>query len=146
MLTTRNALRDTMHNAELLRNGRRQNIRADPLPGSQPMSQLSDNLTSRREELKMKVPDVHAALNRLGIDVAPSTVFGWFNGSRSVRNMDHLKALCAVLQSDLNTLAGDEIEIAEGKVETSVVRELRELSPTQREAVLALVRSMKVSA
>jgi len=107
------------------------------------MTQLSDNLTNRREALKMSVPDVHAALNRHGIDVAFSTVAGWFNGSRSVRKMENLKALCVVLQTDLNTLAGDEVEIAEGKVEASVVRELREINPTQREAVLALIRSMK---
>lgn len=91
----------------------------------------------------MSVPDVHAALNRMGFDVAFSTVAGWFNGSRGVGKMEHLKALCVVLGTDLNALAGDEIEVAEGKVEASVLRELRGLSPTQREAVLALVRSMK---
>ncbi|GAB2494116.1 hypothetical protein GCM10027266_09320 [Arenimonas alkanexedens] len=57
--------------------------------------------------------------------------------------MEHLKALCMVLETDLSALAGDEIEVANGKVEASVLRELRELSPAQREAVLALVRSMK---
>lgn len=107
------------------------------------MTQLSDNLTSRRKELGKSVPEVHEALNRLGFDVAFSTVAGWFNGSRGVRKMDHLKALCAVLETDLNRLAGDEIEIAEGKVESAVVRELRDVSPAQREAVLALIRSMK---
>ncbi len=107
------------------------------------MSQLSDNLTSRRISLGMSVPDVHAALNRLGYDLAFSTVASWFNGNRRVRKMEHLKALCVVLQTDLNTLAGDEIEIADGRLESTIVRELREISPAQREAVLALVRSMK---
>jgi transcriptional regulator with XRE-family HTH domain len=107
------------------------------------MSLLSDNLTLRRESLGLSVTDVHQALNRAGFPVAFSTVAGWFNGSRGVRKMEHLKALCAVLQTDLNTLAGDEVEVAEGKVEASVVREMRDLSETQREAVLALVRSMK---
>ena len=91
----------------------------------------------------MSVPEVHAAMNRLGFDVAFSTVAGWFNGSRGVGKMEHLKALCVVLQTDLNTLAGDEIEIAEGKVEATVLRELREITPAQREAVLALIRTMK---
>ncbi|MFT3806080.1 hypothetical protein [Arenimonas sp.] len=107
------------------------------------MSQLSDNLTNRRDELKMRVEDVLVALNKMGHDVAYSTVAGWFNGSRGVRKMEHLKALCIILQTDLNSLAGDEIEIAEGKVESAVVRELRDVSPAQREAVLALIRSMK---
>jgi transcriptional regulator with XRE-family HTH domain len=107
------------------------------------MSQLSDNLTSRRKQLGLEVADVHEALSRAGFDLAYSTVAGWLNGNRGVRKMEHLKALCAVLQTDLNTLAGDEVEVAEGKVESSVVREMRDLDPVQREAVLALVRSMK---
>lgn len=107
------------------------------------MSQLSDNLTAQRDRLGMSVSDVHAALNRKGFPVAFSTVAGWFNGSRGVRKMEHLKALCAVLQTDLNTLAGDEVEVAEGRIEASVVREMRDLDETQREAVLAIVKSMK---
>lgn len=107
------------------------------------MSQLSDNLTARRDKLGMSVPEVHAAMNRMGFDVAFSTVAGWFNGNRGVRKMEHLKALCVVLQTDLNSLGSDEIEFADGKVEASVIRELRDLTPAQQEAVLALVRSMK---
>lgn len=107
------------------------------------MTQLAANLTARREELNLSVPDVHAELNRRGFPVAFSTVAGWFNGNRGVRSMEHLKALCGILQTDLNTLAGDEVEIAEGPLDSTVIRELRGLTPTQREAVLALVRSMK---
>lgn len=107
------------------------------------MSQLSDNLNLQRDKLGLSVTDVHAALNRKGFPVAFSTVAGWFNGSRGVRKMEHLKALCAVLQTDLNTLGGDEVEVAEGKVEASVVRELRDLNETQQQAVLAIIRSMK---
>lgn len=107
------------------------------------MSQLSDNLNLQRDRVGLSVTEVHAALNRKGFPVAFSTVAGWFNGSRGVRKMEHLKALCAVLETDLNTLAGDEVEVAEGKVEASVVREMRDLTDAQREAVLALVRSMR---
>lgn len=107
------------------------------------MTRLSENLTARRESLGLTVPQVHAALNARGIDVAFSTVAGWFNGNRGVRKMEHLKALCVVLQTDLNTLTGDEVEIAEGPVDVTVVRELRELSPAQREAVLAVIRTMR---
>ncbi len=107
------------------------------------MSQLSLNLNGRRESLGLTVPQVHAALVLKGIDVAESTVYGWFNGSRGVRKMENLKALCVVLQTDLNTVISGEIEVTEGPVETTVVREMRGLTPTQREAVLAVVRSMK---
>ena len=109
---------------------------------SQLMSHLSVNLTARRESLGLSVPGVHARMNRAGFPVAFSTVAGWFNGSRGVRSMKHLKALCAILETDLDTMTGDDIEVAEGPVNTTVVRELAKLSPTQREAVLALIRTM----
>lgn len=107
------------------------------------MSTLSAILTARRELLGLDVTDVHAALNRRGIDVAYSTVAGWFNGSRGVRGMEKLRALCSVLEMDLNALGGDEIEIAEGALDATVVREMRELSQEQREAVLAVIRTMR---
>lgn len=107
------------------------------------MSQLSDNLNARRDALGLTVPKVHAALLRAGIDVAESTVYGWFNGSRGVRKMEHLKALCAVLETDLSRMLGDEIEVAEGPLEAKIARELKTLQPAQREAVLALIRTMK---
>lgn len=107
------------------------------------MSQLSINLTDRRESLGLTVPQVHVALNQRGIDVAFSTVAGWFNGSRGVGKMEHLKALCAVLQTDLNTLTDDEVEVAEGPMDATIAREVRDLPVAQKEAVLALVRSMK---
>ncbi|MEN5338942.1 hypothetical protein ABE583_02970 [Stenotrophomonas sp. TWI143] len=107
------------------------------------MSALSINLTARRESLGLTVPQVHKALTLLGINVADSTVYGWFNGSRGVRKMEHLKALCEVLQTDLNTLTGDEVEVAEGPLPASIVRELSGLTATQQEAVLATIRAMK---
>lgn len=107
------------------------------------MSTLSDNLNARRDFLGLTVPQVHAALALRGILVAESTVYGWFNGSRGVRKMDHLKALCEVLQTDLNSLTGDEVEVAEGPVPASIVRELAGLSDVQKEAVLATIRAMK---
>jgi len=107
------------------------------------MSAISSNLTARRDGLGLTVPQVHAALTLRGIQVAESTVYGWFNGSRGVRSMEHLKALCEVLQTDLNTITGDEIRIAEGPVPVSIVRELEGLSQTQKEAVLATIRAMK---
>jgi hypothetical protein len=108
------------------------------------MSRLSDNLTTRRESLGMDVTEVTAALNRAGYAVPYSTVAGWFNGSRGVRNVKHLRALCDILQTDLNALmGGDEIEIVEGETRVIAAREMKELTDTQQEAVLALIRSMK---
>lgn len=57
--------------------------------------------------------------------------------------MEHLRALCDVLQTDLNTLTGDEAEVAEGPVPASIVRELAKLSPSQQETVLAVIKGMQ---
>lgn len=107
------------------------------------MSKISDNLTDKRIALRLSVTDVHKELNRRGYDVAFSTVAGWFNGSRGIRKMEHLQALCKVLQTDLATITDGEIEIVQTPVETVIAREMRDLTPEQRELVLALVRSMK---
>lgn len=107
------------------------------------MSQLARNLTSLRERLGLTVPDVHRALLARGIDVAESTVYGWFNGSRGVRKMEQLKALCAILQTDLNGLTSDEIALVEGPVPATIARETAELDEASQQLVLALVRSLR---
>ena len=82
-------------------------------------------------------------MSKRGFKVAYSTVAGWFNGNRGVRSMEHLKALCAVLRTDLNALTDDEIEIAQDSGEAAFLRELRKLTPKQREAIVAIMRVMK---
>lgn len=107
------------------------------------MKLLASNLKARRDALGLTVPQVQQLLLAKGVDVAPSTVFGWFNGSRGIRKMEHLKALCAVLQTDLNEMSGDEIEVAEGPVAATIARETAELDEASQQLVLALVRSLK---
>lgn len=107
------------------------------------MSRLAANLNARRRELGLTVVEVHKALNRRGTDVAFSTVAGWFNGNRGVKSMEHLKALCVVLQTDLNALTADEVEVSEGPLEATIAREIKQLPEAQQQAVLALIRSMR---
>lgn len=107
------------------------------------MKPLSDRLTARRKQLGLTVEDVQRALLETGHDVAYSTVAGWFNGSRGVRKMQHLKALCGILQTDLNSLTGDDVELVQDAMGVTIARELAELEAPQRELVLALVRSLK---
>lgn len=107
------------------------------------MKLLARNLKARRDALGMTVPQVQQALLLKGVDVAPSTVFGWFNGSRGIRKMEHLKALCAVLQTTINEMSADEIEVVEGPVPATIARETAELDEASQQLVLALVRSLK---
>jgi len=113
------------------------------MPKSQPVKLLALNLTTQRERLGLSVPQVHEALSLLGVSVAFSTVAGWFNGSRGVRDMEHLKALCKVLETDMNTLTGSSIVVVEGKIPVQVQKELEGMTPEAQELVLALIRNMK---
>jgi len=107
------------------------------------MNSFSENLTAKRVALGLSVVQVHQELNRRGIPVAFSTVAGWFNGSRGVRNMKHLRALCDVLHTNLNEIANDGVEVMEEPKTIAIVRELESLTELQKEAVLAIVRAMK---
>lgn len=109
------------------------------------MSALSENLNRRRTELKLTVPDVTAELQRMGIEVAYSTVAAWFNGGRKPMAMDHLKALCAVLDTSISEMAGEDPEFAQNAFESTLLEESRALAPAQREAILAIIASMRPS-
>ncbi|MBO9746795.1 hypothetical protein J7431_05780 [Xanthomonas phaseoli pv. dieffenbachiae] len=109
------------------------------------MSTLSDNLTARRELLGLNIPQVHAALTLRGVCVAESTVYSWFNGSRGVGKISHLKALCEVLQTDFNSLTDGILGKAAGSVAADIVRELAGLSEVQQQAILSTIKAMKAA-
>ena len=113
---------------------------------SQPMSQFATNLTFRRESLGLEVTDVAAELNRRGFDVAYSTVAGWFNGSRGKRwDVDELKALLDILQTDLQSMTGGEAELVEGSVsKVLLARKLQDMPEAQAQALLALLSAQEV--
>lgn len=108
-----------------------------------PMSRLSDNLTARRKQLGLTVPQVHAALQLMGVDVAKPTVYGWLNGNRGFQNMDHLEAVCKVLQTDITSIRRGDIEIAEEPKDVQLYRDIKKLDDEKREIVHALIRSLK---
>lgn len=107
------------------------------------MSIFSENLTARRAVLGLSVPDVTAALQRKGYEVAYPTVAAWFNGGRRPRSMEHLKALCAVLETTISEMAGEDPQFAQNDFESALLNESRGLAAEQREALLAIIRSMR---
>ncbi|WP_426287493.1 hypothetical protein [Luteibacter sp. E-22] len=108
------------------------------------MSKLSDNLNVRRDQLGLRVEDVVAELAKRGIDRAFSTVAGWFNGSRGTRwNMDELRALLDILQTDLDSITKGQVELIEEKLPAATAREMQGLPEEQQQAILAMVRAMK---
>lgn len=108
------------------------------------MSKISENLTARRDALGYTIEDVVTELGRRGIERAYSTVTSWFNGTRGSRwNMEELKALLDILQTDLDSVTEGEVEIVEDKVPAATAREMKNLTDEQQQLVLAMVRSMK---
>lgn len=89
----------------------------------------------------MSISSVAAEMNRRGYDVAYSTVAGWFNGSRGKRwDVEELKTLLEVLQTDLDSMTGGQAELVEGSaVKVELARRLRDLSDAQAQALLALL-------
>lgn len=110
------------------------------------MSQFAINLNARREAIGLEVKEVAAELNRRGLDLAYSTVAGWFNGNRGKRwDVKELEELLDVLKTDFNSMAGGEAELIEQKVPALTARAMESLTEEQQQAVFAMVRTMKGS-
>lgn len=107
------------------------------------MSILSQNLTTKREQLGLTVGAVVKELQRRGLVVGESTAYAWFNGGRKPRDMEHLKALCEVLQTSISEMAGEDPDFAQNAFESTLLSESRSLGDEQKEALLALMRSMR---
>lgn len=56
--------------------------------------------------------------------------------------MRNLVALCAVLETSLSAIVGDDIEIADNAREQLILKQFRALSDDQQSALLALAATM----
>ena len=107
------------------------------------MRTLHENLAARRAALGLTIGDVHARLALKGVYLSASAVGHWFTGRGKPQKMEHLKALCEVLETSISEMAGEDPEFARNGQESVWLHDFRNMTPAQREAVLALVRSMK---
>lgn len=111
---------------------------------SQSVNKVQVNLRARRDKLGLSIDDIVSELAARGIVRAYPTVAAWFNGSRGNRwNMDELKALLEILQTDLDGITEGEVELVEEKIPAATARAMRDLSEAQQQAVLAMVRTMR---
>lgn len=112
---------------------------------SRPVKLPKANLQARLTALSLTVREVHARLSRMGVDVAYTTVAGWFNGSRGIRDVEHMKALCTALETDLGQLSGGKAELVEEPLDIAISRESRGLTDAQKQALLLMARTMRAS-
>jgi transcriptional regulator with XRE-family HTH domain len=101
------------------------------------MRPLATKLTAARNAKGMSVSDVA----RLMPEVARSTVGHWFTGERQPQ-MDNLKRLAEILEVSAAALVADEPDYASTAEEKIGLQLMRQMTPEQRQAMLALMKSM----
>lgn len=109
---------------------------------SRNMRRLNEKLDELRRSLGYTYDDVHEKLEQRGINVTPAAVGHWFNGTRTPRSMKSLSALCAILETTLDAITNDEIEVADDAREMMMLKQFRAMSADQQSAMLALAATM----
>ena len=111
------------------------------------MMRLDEILNARRTQLGWTYEEVHARLESYawppGVQPPSLPVVGhWFNGRRRPRKMEHLRALCDVLDLSLDEAIGGTAEPATA-VEQQMLQAMRELDPAAVELLLAMAAKLK---
>lgn len=127
-------------------------IRVCPLSEgvSQSMRQFHEIIDQRRQALKLTVEDVFARLERYPWPVgtkapALASLGHWFNGTRKrPRDMNHVKAICDVLDLEIGEAFGADSLSAETDLEQVILKKLRQLSPEDQELALTMLDRLTV--
>lgn len=104
------------------------------------MRPLAAKLTAARKAKGMTVTEVARQMP----EVARSTVGHWFTGERQPQ-MDNLKRLAQILEVSAASLVADEPDYASTAEEKIGLQLMREMTPEQRQALLAVMKSMSAS-
>jgi transcriptional regulator with XRE-family HTH domain len=112
------------------------------------MTRLHDILNASRNRLGLTYEQVHERLEAYpwpeGVSKPSLPVVGhWLNGTRRPRNMEHLKALCRVLEVSLDDAVQGrpaEVKTAEEQVMLDL---FREAGNQGRELLLAMGKQME---
>lgn len=101
------------------------------------MRPLAARLTAARKAKGMSISDVARQMP----EVARSTVGHWFTGERQPQ-MDNLKRLAEILEVSAAALVADEPDYASTSEEKLGLQMMRGMTDDQRQAVLALMKSI----
>lgn len=101
------------------------------------------NLRQRRKQLadagvKIRLREIAERLQAQGLSVGTAAVGHWFTG-RNKPGVEELRALAEVLQTSMSALAGEDPDYAEEADLKLALRMLREMSPAERQAYIALM-------
>lgn len=112
------------------------------------MRQFHEIIDQRRRDLGLTVEDVferleHHSWPRGTKAPALATVGHWFNGTRKrPRDMNHVRAICKVLDIDIAEAFGEDSLKAETDVEQVMLKKLRKLSADDQEIAMTLIESL----
>ena len=109
---------------------------------------LHDTLNARRKMRGLTYEEVHEKLLAYpwshGVKPPSLAVVGhWFNGTRRPRYMEHLRALCEVLDLTLDEAVKGAPAEAKTGVEQAMLEALRSMSAAKAEALLAVAKGME---
>lgn len=112
------------------------------------MRQFHEIIDQRRRDLGLTVEDVFEKLERYSWPrgtkaPALATVGHWFNGTRKrPRDMNHVRAICSVLDLEIGEAFGEDSLQAETDVEQIMLKKLRKLSPEDQELAMTLIEGL----
>lgn len=115
------------------------------------MRQFHEIIDKRRQALGLTVEDVFERLERYPWPVgtkapALASLGHWFNGTRKrPRDMNHVKAICDVLDLEIGEAFGAESLSAETDMEQVILRKVRNLSAEDQELALAMINRLTPS-
>lgn len=107
------------------------------------MTRLHTILNAKRLELGWTYEDVHAKLEAYawpdGVKAPSLSVVGhWLNGTRRPRDMEHLKALCLVLDVSLDAAVMGEPTEAKTAEEQVLLDQFRTMDVADRQVLLLM--------
>lgn len=110
------------------------------------MAAFNDNINARRLTLGLTYEEVFARMSerKYSDGVKPpslSAVGNWFNGQRRPRHMEHLVALCDVLQVSIDEVAAGSLEPVTD-TEVQMLKLMRKMGDAQSQALLAIASTL----
>jgi len=109
------------------------------------MRQFHEIIDARRQAIGLTVEEVFARLERYpwpaGTKAPALASLGhWFNGTRKrPRDMNHVKAICDVLELEVGEAFGAESSVAQTDMEQVILQKVRKLSAQDQEFALAML-------
>jgi len=100
---------------------------------------MSGDFSKLKDALRKAGINQSELARRIGVERA--AVSKWVNG-HATPTYGHLRKVAQVLNMSISEILGDEVVIAETKIEREILLELRKLSPEDRKTLERMVKAL----